>query len=288
MLEELQRFHRFVATHPVTRQSRLGAWRRWARWQLASRILDAPVIFPWLDESLLVVERGMTGATGNLYCGLHEFADMALLLHYFCGKQGVFLDVGANIGSYTILASKVSGVFSIAIEPAPATFRKLQRNIAVNGIGELVEAHCMVAGSKAESILFSDDRDTMNQVVDVSYAGNSVAVPVGPLDDIFKGRSAGFWKVDVEGFEHEVLAGAMNSLNDRNVDIVLLEGHDPEIAQRMNSAGFQKQSYDPFHRRFTGCSTFDQTNNNVWVKNLKAVADRCRSAPKRTLHGVEF
>ena len=37
--------------------------------------------FQWIKGSKLIVRNGMTGATGNIYCGLHEFADMGFVLH---------------------------------------------------------------------------------------------------------------------------------------------------------------------------------------------------------------
>jgi hypothetical protein len=49
---------------------------------------------------------GMTGATQNIYVGLQEFVDIMLTLH-FLRKGDLFLDMGANVGSYTILASGV-------------------------------------------------------------------------------------------------------------------------------------------------------------------------------------
>lgn len=46
----------------------------------------------------------MTGATGNWYCGLQEYEDMSFVLHAL--RPGdLFVDVGANIGSYSILAA---------------------------------------------------------------------------------------------------------------------------------------------------------------------------------------
>jgi hypothetical protein len=43
----------------------------------------------------------MTGATGNVYYGLHEFQDMAFVTHYL--REGyLFADIGANIGSYSV------------------------------------------------------------------------------------------------------------------------------------------------------------------------------------------
>ncbi len=58
----------------------------------------------------------MTGATGNIYAGLHEFDDMAFFLHLL-RPEDMFADVGSNIGSYTILASGVVGAKSVAFEP---------------------------------------------------------------------------------------------------------------------------------------------------------------------------
>lgn len=87
----------------------------------------------------------MTGATGNIYTGLHEFIDMAFCLHLL--RPGdLFIDVGANVGSYTILASKVVGANSFTLEPVPETFKRLKRNININDIVSLVDARCCAAG----------------------------------------------------------------------------------------------------------------------------------------------
>lgn len=86
--------------------------------------------FPWVGSTSLVIETGMTGATMNLYCGLHEAADMAFVLHVLRACDG-FLDVGANVGSYSILASGVAQARTLALEPIPATRRRLSDLIAL-------------------------------------------------------------------------------------------------------------------------------------------------------------
>ena len=220
MIQELTRFQQFLAQHPLASRNILGAWKRWLRWQVGSRLLSAPVIMPWLEGSSLVVETGMTGATGNLYCGLHEFNDMALVLHFFGGGPGMFLDVGANIGSYSVLAAKVCGASVIALEPVPETFNKLTRNLLSNGIQDRVEAHRAAVGDVRGSLNFSADRDTMNQVVGDDYHGASIRVQVVTLDNLLEGRNAQVWKVDVEGYERQVLAGAAKALSDTGLAMV--------------------------------------------------------------------
>jgi hypothetical protein len=109
----------FIRGHPLTRSQPLVAVARFAAWQIGSRLKKVHTR-SWIDGSKLVVESGMTGATGNIYCGLHEFADMAFVLHLL--REGdLFLDIGANVGSYTVLASAVCGARTLAFEPDPDT-----------------------------------------------------------------------------------------------------------------------------------------------------------------------
>ena len=98
------RLLRYVWNHPLNvRGGRLAAIGRVFRWQLASRLLPGPIALPYVGDTWLFATRGMTGATGNWYCGLHEVAEMAFVLHLL-RPDDHFVDVGANVGSYTILA----------------------------------------------------------------------------------------------------------------------------------------------------------------------------------------
>jgi hypothetical protein len=113
----------FFATHPLTCDAPLRAWGRFTLWQLRSRLQDE-ILFHWIGGQRLAVQRGMTGATGNIYVGLDEFVDMMLPLH-FLREGDLFLDIGANVGSYTVLASGVCRAKTLAFEPDPGTSRHL-------------------------------------------------------------------------------------------------------------------------------------------------------------------
>ncbi len=230
----------------------------------------------------------MTGATGNFYCGLQRFFDMALLLHYFGGTepQGSFLDLGANAGSYTILASAVCGVHSISLEPVPSTFARLMRNLRANDITGRVDARCIAAGAAAGSLRFSADCDTTNQVVDDGYAGAAMEVQVEPVDKVLGGRIpiSCFWKVDVEGFEGQVLKGAAESLGNPAVEVVLLEADGDAIASVMTAHGFQRITYDPFKRKVAPVDERSPHQNHVWMRDPDAV----RLSRSFTASGVSF
>src|SRR5262245_9501890 len=108
----------YMAKHPLNRGRPVRALARFVRWQVGSRLLGTKVAVPFVGDTRLLVSRGMHGATGNIYCGLHEFEDMSLVFHML--KPGeLFFDIGANVGTFSVLASGVACARSICFEPAP-------------------------------------------------------------------------------------------------------------------------------------------------------------------------
>ena len=270
----------YIWNHPLASKNRSLAFSRYFRWQLGSRLLKWPIEVPFVEKTFLVVERGMTGATGNIYCGLHEFSDMAFLLH-FLRAGDCFVDVGANVGSYTVLAAGVTHAKVIALEPLPSTFRKLERNIRCNQLQDLVEAKCCAAGAASGNISFTADLDTMNRVVSDDYVGPKTVVPVKCLDELLEDRHPIMWKVDVEGFEPSVIAGAQKALADSGLLAVLLEGDQPEVIEAMMVNGFERAYYEPFSRELSTTSPqSSRHNNSLWVRgaSLEQVRMRCKTA----------
>ena len=277
---------KFIWKHPISSRNRAVSLIRWLRWQLGSRLLGQPVIFDWLGDAKLVIENGMTGATGNLYCGLHEFVDMAFVLH-FLRPGDDFADIGANIGSYSVLASAFIGAKTRAFEPHPETHRKLIRNVAINGIEDRVSAILGAVGRERGILKFTADRDTMNQVVKNDYRGFTIDVPVVRLDDALEGFSAVLWKVDVEGYEEEVLEGAQVQLGRASLKALLLETESPRILELLQTNGFERVHYDPFSRAFV--ENREKTEqNSLWIRDKPYCEDRLQTAPRVTVAGVTF
>jgi FkbM family methyltransferase len=266
---------RYIWTHPLARRSRFEALTRYARWQLGARFLGWPAVVPFVANSHLVVERSMHGATGNIYCGLHEFVDMAFLLH-FLRPEDRFVDVGANIGSYTILASAVVGASSVSIEPVPATFALFERNVRINDIGRLVTAVNCALGRQQDTCLVSVDQGTQNKVVGSDYAGDTANILVQQLDAVLNNQPTTMWKVDVEGYELEVLEGARRSIKDESLQAVILESHSEPIRQIMQSHGFRLCEYDPWQRKVTLLARNDKVAGNyLWIRGLEETNSRC-------------
>ena len=97
----------YILRHPLNRGRPARALSRFIGWQVQSR-LTSPIAVPFVDGTRLLVSRGMTGATGNIYCGLTDFEEMAFVMHAL-RPDDLFLDVGANVGSYTVIAAGAAG-----------------------------------------------------------------------------------------------------------------------------------------------------------------------------------
>ena len=268
----------FLSRHPLTRANPAGALARFAVWQIGSRIVTEHT-HTWISGAKLVVRNGMTGATGNIYCGLHEFADMGFVLH-FLRPEDTFLDIGANIGSYTVLASAVCGATTIAFEPDPGTAENFQRNVSVNGIADCVVLHKVALGHDEGRVAFTIGRDTENRVADSSDTYTR-SVQVLPLDAIEGARDATLMKLDVEGYESEVLAGAAKTLASPALLAIETEAQETAVTDLIETFGFVRRWYDPFSRTLA-CSPLPHlpASNALFVRDDDAVLARLVSAQK--------
>ncbi len=273
---------RSFAAHPLTRDHVLSAWSRFLTWQVKCR-LGGDIEIPWIEDCRLVVRRGMTGATGNLYFGLHEFMSMGLALH-FLRKGDLFVDAGANVGSYSVLASRVCGARSIAIEADADTGRDLQRNVEVNGLQELVRVHLVALGPSEGTVLFTIGRGAANMVVDAP--GDDVrSVRQKTLDSLLGDEQPAMIKLDVEDYEEQVLSGARAMMTTPSLKVIALEGTTPGILKLFGDCGFERAYYDPFTRVLQRSPNELAFTNGKWtqsneffVRDWEFVANRVATA----------
>lgn len=286
---------RFITHHPLNKNRKLAAIRRFVWWQVSSRLAPGPIAINFVNDSTLLVSAGMTGATGNIYTGLHEFEDMSFVIHLL--RQGdLFVDIGANIGSYTILAGAVAGARCLAFEPIPQTYEHLVRNINLNGIGDVVVARNIGIGKEDGELKFTSGLDTVNHVVgehETSVA--SIAVPVKTLDEAMGDARPSVVKIDVEGFETNVIEGASATLRRDSMLAVVMElngsgtryGFDENVLhQKMLSYGFQPVAYSPFHRKLTRLDRKNtQSGNTIYIKDFDSVQARLEAATPFSVNG---
>jgi FkbM family methyltransferase len=280
----------FVANHPLNRGRKVRALADYFKWQIGSRLVPGQVIYNWINGSRIIVRRGETGVTGNLYCSLHDFGDMAYLLHVL-SPDDLFVDIGANVGSYTILACAAKGAKGICFEPVPSTFERLMDNLRINNLSERVEAKNIGLSDREGELSFTSAEDTTNHIVARGEtASNVVRVRVLPLDAVLSDGTPSLLKIDVEGFETPVLEGARRTLGKRGLHSVIMELNgsgrrygfeDSQIIDYMSSFGFSTFRYEPFSRELIGVSRHDcSSGNTLFVRDAHEIQTRLSQAPQ--------
>jgi FkbM family methyltransferase len=294
----LFRIIKFIWNHPLSADGRVLALGRFIRWQMGSRILKTPIIYPWMDEARLLVQRGMTAATGNIYVGLVEFEEMAFTLHYLRSTD-VFFDIGANIGVYTVLVAKVIGARCLSVEPVPEVFNCLMDNIYLNRIQDRIDAFNIGVGKGNGKLHFTVTLGAVNRVVSKEDAETpSTEVAVSSLDDISGDMRPEMIKIDVEGFEQEVVAGGKKTLADPSVNVVIMElrGHgerygfdDHTVDKQMRAFGFEAYFYDPFTRCIS-LRAEDRGNlgDMLYIRNIAKAHERVASSRKYKISGKDL
>lgn len=150
-LKKLTAVLKYINGHPLAGKHLLIAYSRFLQWQIAQFLKPAEKIVPFVGKTCLSVNKGMAGATGNIYLGIHDFYEMGFLLH-FLRKEDSFADIGANIGSYSILASGVNGAMSLAFEPSAQTFYQLQKNVTINHLESKIKSYNLALGAKVDKL----------------------------------------------------------------------------------------------------------------------------------------
>ncbi len=151
-----------------------------------------------------------------------------------CLKRGdVFIDVGSYIGLMTIAASKFVGSDGAvhAFEPNPETFQILKKNIEINHVHNVFLYNLALGSRKEEALIYSNPakRGSASLVEGHQKHRKGSVTHIDTLDNFIKARpilslaNIRMIKIDVEGWELEVLKGGKNFFSSKEAPIIIVE-----------------------------------------------------------------
>jgi FkbM family methyltransferase len=181
------------------------------------------------------------------------------------GLGATVIDVGANIGCFTVVAAKIVGpggrVF--AIEPEESTYRQLLRNIELNRLTNVTPLKLAIGAAQGAITLHSDPNRLFSSVF-FSVNGREVQgtdqqVQMTTLDALMNAhhiRRCDYLKLDCEGAEHEIIANMLQTTARRieqiTVEVHKVPGFDGQmLGKRLESLGYRRigASTLPFYAR---------------------------------------
>jgi FkbM family methyltransferase len=214
---------------------------------------------------------------------------MVFLLH-FLKESDHFVDIGANVGAYTLLASGVIGVKTDAYEPINSTLEIFREQLTVNKLEKLVNIYQIGIGKSKEETKFTNNSNTTNHVVFSDLDSDYELIKIESLDDRYNLDVNTVVKIDVEGYESLVIEGGERFFSSDNLLAVIIElnglgrnygREDSDIHEKLVSYGFKSIKYNPFTREIVQTTIFDQDGENtIYVRDIDDAVERVMSAPK--------
>ena len=155
--------------------------------------------------------------------------------HLGIARRGIVIDVGANLGWHALHAARHPNVDTVvAFEPDPFNAWLLERNLSENGIGNVVVDSRAVGATPGLAKLYRYKSTNFGRhSLAADHGRGSRSVPLTDLDVAlanlgFADRPVSLIKIDVEGYEPAVIAGAKQTLE--RTDALILE-YSPELSQ---------------------------------------------------------
>ena len=180
-------------------------------------------------SEFLVPSLGEPIARHLLADGVYE-PDLTAFLMHRLQPGSVFVDVGANIGVFTMVAARAVGPAGkvIAVEASPRIYSYLEHNVRANGFRNIRPRHCAASCEERANVLFYDapaDHFGMGALSPL-FGSQPTPVPALKLDDLLAEEGIGrvdLIKLDVQGFEAGVFRGAHQLLTTEPRPLIVFE-----------------------------------------------------------------
>ena len=149
--------------------------------------------------------------------------DLSLAIKKLVKPGMCAVDIGANVGAYTLLIAKGVGRGGkvVSFEPNPEVFRRLEHNIALNGLQDRVRLWSLaLSNRRGEAVLYVPREDFANRAISSlrKYADiltETTRVEVRTLDGVFRDLSLDrldFLKIDTDGSDALIIQGGMETI----------------------------------------------------------------------------
>jgi FkbM family methyltransferase len=269
-----------ILAHPANKHKRVRALARSIAWQSYRRIMRKPLGLRVYGGLRIRLYPG-DGSSGSNICyfgQFHEYDEMHFLKRYLRPGDG-FLDGGANIGVYSLLAHSVIGDSGRidAFEPAPDMARRAKENFELNRLNN-IHLHDVAIAETGRMTNFRVDLGVGNRELAPSENGRTVMVRCVALDEYPPGSPVyALAKLDLEGNELVALRGSQARLARRDPPVWLIEATDSQLARYGNKREevfdlLEQSGYDL--ARYDGClnQLFLGRQEAQHAKNFLAIA----------------
>lgn len=227
------------------------------------------VIFNISDNSKIYLYKD-SGLSRLIYNGFEK--DELDFVNYILSEGDTFIDIGSNVGLFSLVASPKVGIYGkvLAYEPSPTTCDKLRENTTLNGFTNIIVRNLGLSNNqeKLQFNVSNEGFDAWNSfaMTESHLLKSQIIVNVKKLDDeieYYNPENVKLIKIDVEGWEKYVLLGSQKLLTEYS-PIVMLEFTETNAF----AAGYMVQENYDLLKNF-GYDLFEYKNKKLYPSPKK-------------------
>lgn len=192
-----------------------------------------------LPEGILILNPNDAAVSGMIAMGMYEPFETQLFRETI-KKNMVVIDIGANIGFFTVIAAQRVGVSGsvFAFEPEPTNFGFLKKTCEKNHFKQVILDQRAISDTQGSSNLFITPENTgAYSLVDNRKTGSSISIKTETLDRVLASHSISsvdIIKMDIEGAEFNALKGMQTIINS-SPDVIMFTEFFPKAIRRFGN-----------------------------------------------------
>lgn len=263
--------------------NRVEGVSRHVKWQLRKLFNLFPVDLAISNSKITATGKSCSVSALINSQKMYDFNNMHLI-KFLLREGGVFFDIGANIGSYTLIAAEQESAFVCSFEPHPLTFQALKNNIGLNGYRN-VQLLNVAVGSKDGHIHLTNVPGSSTNHIELNEGNNTLKIECVRMDNFCKANNIApdYIKVDVEGFELDVIKSFGDQLPSVKLFFIEINGLSDirssggrQIVEYLNEHGFAGPlSFDFSAMKFS--TTLNGTNEDAVFLSKSFLAEMLSS-----------
>lgn len=216
----------FVYNHPNNDGQRFFAVLKSFWWKINQIFFKLPAVVHLTKNTRCIAYPDSSRGSILVYCGFPDREEHHFI-KTFIKRGDTCVDVGANIGEYSLLFSEYSINGNIyAFEPVASVTERLQENISINQKNNQIKTFQKVITNKVGSISFTAESQSELSHISTKKTDSTDRVEATTLDQFFtetKLKEIALLKIDVEGAEGLVLSGAKGLIKSAKIKAIMVE-----------------------------------------------------------------
>ena len=268
--------------HPLVNNPLLGIIR-YSLLNIFLRFKKKPIIWNWVNNIKYYLMIGDSSLIGNCYFFINDYEETTFIINYL-DKDETFIDIGSNHGHYTLISSCIVGCKTISVEPVKCTFDRLKMNLNLNKVKNVVLRRVGISNRNGE-LMITKNLGEINRVIQNKTDKFVEIVKVITIDELLsKETNVSMIKIDVEGYEKQVLSGGKKSLQNNKLNVIQIElnnsnnfyGYDEiETISILEDSGFKPYQYDPSSKKLLKLNKKNTNKRNtLFIRDIEGVRNR--------------